>query len=187
MKRRDVLGLAGTTLAGALAVSTSAFNVGRVDRSITVAVEEDYDAYLQLEERGSGDRSELDDGKLELNIPGDDEGDYTDQNPEGVGSDSTYWFGRDADGPQNEGLFEVTNNGTNPVAIFSTQAETTAVPSVTMFDVDGQTQLTEVSPSAPLGVGESLRCGIRIDTHGVEVQDDPYDVTLTINAEATSD
>lgn len=175
------------TIAGSLAVGTDAFNVSRVDRSITVGVEEDYDAYLQLEEIGSGDRSEIDGGTLELNIPGDDEDDYNDQNPEGVGSDSVYWFGRDASGNTGEGLFRITNQGTDPVVVYSSQLDTTDVPSVTMFDADGTNLLTEDSPSDPIGVGESIRCGIRIDTHGVDVQSEAYDVTLTINAETTAD
>lgn len=185
MKRRDTIGLLGATIAGSLAVGTGAFNVTRVDRAITVGVEEDYDAYLQLEELGHGERSELDGGVLKLNIPGDDEGKYNDQNPKGVGTDSVYWFGHDADG-STDGLFKITNQGTDPVRVYGSQSETTDVPSVTIFDVETETQLTEANPSDRIGVGESVRCGVRVDTHGVEVRNTPYDVTLTINAEATS-
>lgn len=186
MKRRDIIGLLGTGIAGSLAVGTNAFNVSRVDRAITVGVEEDYDAYLQLEDLGEGERSELDGGVLKLNIPGDDEDEFNDRNPEGVGTDSVYWFGRDADGTTNEGLFKITNQGTESVEIYSSQPEVTDVPSVTIFDVETENQLTKDSPSTPVGVGESIKCGVRIDTHDVEVQDMSYDVTLTINAEATS-
>ncbi|MCD2203019.1 hypothetical protein [Halobacterium sp. KA-6] len=187
MKRRTLLALVGTTGTSALAVGTSAFNVSRVDRAITVGVEEDYDAYLQLEELGSGERSELDGGTLELNVLGDDENDHNDQNPEGIGTDSVYWFGRDAGGSLGEGLFKVTNQGTEPVVIYSSQAETDGVPSVTMFNVDGNTLLTQDDPSPTIGVGQSIKCGVHVDTHNVPIQDEAYDIELTINAEAVSE
>jgi hypothetical protein len=57
-----------------------------------------------------------------------------------------------------------------------------------MYNVDTGNLLTESSPSSQLGVGSApLVCGLEIDTHGVPIRDEEYDVDLTINAVATGD
>lgn len=85
------------------------------------------------------------------------------------------------------GLFGITNQGTQPVEIYGTQSTTTGVPSVSIFDVSTGDLLTEANPSSPLGVGEQLLCGLKVDTHDVSVQTDEYEVSLVINAiESTS-
>lgn len=189
MKRRTLIaGLGSLTASSALAVGSGAFTSVSAERSVSVSVADDGYAFLRLNERGSGERSETDGGTLEFSIPGDDEGEYPSgdpTDPEGLGTDSVYRFGADA--AQDEaGLFAVRNQGTQPVEVYSTQDSTDGVPSVTMFDMDSGDLLTESSPSAPLGVGAGpLVCGLEIDTHGVPIQDDAYDIGLTINAVAT--
>ncbi|MDH5018895.1 hypothetical protein [Halobacterium rubrum] len=189
MKRRNFIATLGlATTSGATLLGTGAFTSVQAERSISVAVADDAYAYLRLNERGKGERSETDGGTLEFSIPGDDEGEYPTGNPtdpDGLGTDSVYRFGADA-AHDESGLFAVRNRGTQPVEVYSTQGSTEGVPSVTMFDVDSGDLLTESSPSAPLGVGAGpLVCGLEIDTHGVPIQDEAYDVDLTINAVAT--
>ena len=187
-RRRFITALGGFAGAGSLAVGSGAFNFANVERTISVAVADDRDAFLKLTQRGSGERSDVDGNPdtLEFNIPGDDDGDYPVGNPTdpgGVGTDSVYRFDQDAGGDE-EGLFGITNQGTRPVEVYSTQPTTSGVPSVTIFDVTSGDLLTEENPSDPLGVGEQLLCGLEIDTHGVDVQNDEYSVSLVINAVA---
>lgn len=178
-------GLAGT---GSLVVGSGAFNFANVERSVSVDVVNDDEAFLRLTQRGAGRRS-YEDGTPEMvgfDIPGPDEDreEYGGTDPEGLGTDSVYRFGEDAR-HDTVGLFAVENQGTQPVEVYSTQQTTDGVPSITMYDVATGNLLTESSPSELLEVGESLACGLEIDTHGVPVQEDEYDVTLTINADAT--
>lgn len=190
-RRRFITALGGATGIGSLVVGSGAFNFANAERTVSIAVVDDRQAFLKLTQRGSGERSEVDGhpDTLEFSIPGDDDGDYPSGNPtdpEGLGTDSVYRFDQDAAGDET-GLFGITNQGTDPVEVYSTQPTTSGVPSVTIFDVESGNLLTESSPSNPLGVGEQLLCGLEIDTHGVSVQSQAYDVSLLINAEATDD
>ncbi|WP_080506883.1 hypothetical protein [Halorubrum distributum] len=191
MKRRRIItafgGFAGTS---SILVGSGAFNFANVERTISVSVADDRNAFLKLTQRGSGERSELDGNPdtLEFSIPGDDGDNYPSGNPtdpEGVGPNSVYKFGRDAANDE-IGLFAITNLGTDPVNIYSTQPTTSGVPSVTIFDANTGDLLTESSPSSPLGVGEHLACGLQIDTRGVTVQEDEYEVPIVINAKSTT-
>lgn len=191
MHRRGFLvGLSVTATGASAAISSGAFSKVSAERSVSIAVSDDANAFLRLKERGSGERSEVDGGILEFGIPGDDEADHPDGNPtdpDGVGTDSVYRFGADA-AHDEPGLFGVENHGTKPVGVYSTQEETNGVPSVNMYDVDSGDLLTESNPSDPIAVGEeTLVCGLEIDTHGVAIQDNEYEVILTINAVATND
>lgn len=185
-RRRFITALGGLAGVGSLAVGSGAFNFANVERTVSIAVADDRNAFLKLTQRGSGERSEVD-GRpdtLEFNIPGDDEDDYPSGNPTepgGVGTDSVYRFDQDAGGDE-EGLFGITNQGTQPVEVYSTQSTTSGVPSVTIFDVESDELLTESSPSPPLGVGNQLLCGLEIDTHGVDVRSEEYEISLVINA-----
>lgn len=189
-RRRLITALAGAAGASSLAVGSGAFNFANVERRVSIDVADDAYAFLRLNERGGGERSEIDGGTLEFNIPGDDEEDYPSGDPtdsEGLGTDSVYRFGEDA-ADDEAGLFAVRNQGTQPVKVYSTQETTEGMPSVTMFNVDTGNLLTESSPSSQLGVGSGpLVCGLEIDTHGVPIRDEAYDVDLTINAVATGD
>jgi len=189
-RRRLITGLAGVAGASSLVVGSGAFNFANVERSISIDVADDAYAFLRLNERGGGERSEIDSGTLEFNIPGEDDDDYPAGNPtdpEGLGTNSVYRFGGDA-AHDEAGLFAVRNQGTQPVQVYSTQQTTEDVPSVTMYNVNTGDLLTESSPSSQLGVGSGpLVCGLEIDTHGVPIQDTAYDVDLTINAVATGD
>lgn len=185
MKRRRILvGLGGFAAAGSLAAGTGAFSSVAADRHVTAEVAPDYDAYLALEEVGEGERSELDGGTVEFNVPGDDEGQYPSADPTdpaGVGPDSVYRFGSDAGGNPGDGLFRVTNQGTETIRVYSTQSATEGVPTVTMFDVDSGELLTPDTPSDDLSPGDSLTAGLQIDSRDVDPRDEAYAVTITIN------
>lgn len=185
-RRRFITALGGLAGAGSLAVGSGAFNFANVERTVSIAVADDRNAFLKLTQRGSGERSEVDGhpDTLEFNIPGDEDDEYPSGNPTdpgGLGTDSVYRFDQDAGGDE-EGLFGISNQGTKPVEVYSTQPTTSGVPSVRIFDVTTGNLLTESSPSSALGVGDQLLCGLEIDTHGVDVQHSEYDVSLIINA-----
>lgn len=191
MKRRSFLAGVGTLAGvGSFAFGTSAFSFANVERSVSINVADDAYAFLRLNDRGTGERSEIDGGTLKFNIPGEEGAGYPSGNPtdpEGLGRDSVYRFGEDA-AHDEDGLFAVRNQGTQPVEVYSTQETTEGVPSVTMYNADNGELLTESSPSSPLGVGSGpLVCGLEIDTHGVPIQDEAYDVDLIINAVAAGD
>jgi len=94
-------------------IGSGAFETADVERSVSVAVADDYVAFLRLTQRGTGERSEIDGNPdtLEFNIPGDEESDYPGENStaaERVGEDSVYRFGEDA-AHDESGLFAVQN------------------------------------------------------------------------------
>ncbi|MGM0397467.1 MAG: hypothetical protein ACQEQY_00605 [Halobacteriota archaeon] len=186
MKRRTFIRtFAGSVAASGLVVGSGAFNFANVERTVSISVVDDDRAFLKLTQRGTGRRSYTD-GATEMvgfDIPGPSESDYGGTDPDGLGSNSVYRFASDAANDE-PGLFGVMNQGTNPVRIYSSQATTKGVPTITIFDVETGETLTEDSPSELLGVGDELLCGLEIDTHGTPVQDDDYDVTLSINAKA---
>ena len=191
MNRRKLIVSLGAMAAGtSAAAGTGAFTSVSADRSVNISVADDAYAFLRLNERGGGERSEIDGGTLEFNIPGDDEGEYpsgSPTDPEGLGTDSVYRFGGDA-AHDEVGLFAVRNQGTQPVEVYSTQEVTQGVPSVTMYNVNTGDLLTESSPSPQLGVGSGpLVCGLEIDTHNVPIRDEVYDIDLIINAVAVGD
>jgi len=180
--------LGGSVGLGSLVVGSGAFNFANVERTVSIDVVDDRDAFLKLTQRGSGERSDVDGhpDTLSFNIPGDDGDGYpagNPTNPQGLGTDSVYRFNQDAGGDE-KGLFGITNQGNRPVEVYSTQTSTDGVPKVTIFEVDSGDLLTETSPSSALGVGEQLLCGLEVDTHGVPAQEEEYDVSLIINADA---
>ncbi|MFC7165622.1 hypothetical protein [Halospeciosus flavus] len=187
MKRRQLLtGLVALTGGGSLALSSGAFTSVSAERTVSVSVTDDDTALLRLTQRGSGRRS-FTDGATEtigFDFPDPDENEYGGTDPEGLGTDSVYRFGGDA-AHDETGLFAVENQGTQPVHVYSTQATTAGVPDVTIYDVESGDLLTKESPSPAMDPGHRCLCGLEIDTHGVPVREEEYDVTLTINAVAT--
>jgi hypothetical protein len=186
MKRRKLIaGLGAGALGSGVAIGTGAFNTVSAERSVSVSVADDKDAFLKLEQRGEGRRS-YEDGGVEtvaFDIPSPDESEYGGTDPEGVGADSVYRFGMDA--AHNEaGLFSVENQGSHTVEVYGTQPEEPG-PEVAIFNVKNGEPLTQGTPSSPVAVGERILCGLEIDTRGVSVQEDEYEQTLTINADAT--
>ncbi|WP_276270687.1 hypothetical protein [Haloarcula litorea] len=185
MKRRTYLVGLGATLGLSGVVGSGAFDTVSANRDVAVAVAEDDQAYLRLTQRGSGRRSYFDGNTIGFDIPGPDDDEYGGTDPEGLGRDSVYRFASDAASDE-QGLFAIENQGTDPVEIFGSQDTTAGVPTVRIFNVSSGSLLTEMSRSDPLSVGNQIPCGLEIDTQGVDVRTEEYEVTLSINAVETS-
>lgn len=178
---------AGTLLGGSgLAIGSGAFSFVGAKRSIDVVVQHDNDAYLGLRQLGSGGRA-IEDGTPEqvvFNFPGVLE----DSLGDGLGEDSVYEFTNDAHGPgiapgdaePRDGLLEITNQGTQAVEVTTDQGATNP-PTIELFEVTDADRVALADQPAPLGVGESVRVGFRIDTHGTEAGVS-YDRILTLVA-----
>lgn len=184
MKRRTLLSGLSVVAAGSGAIlGTGAFSTVEASRRVSVSVVDDDEAFLTLEEVGSGGRSVTDGGQLRFNIPGTYEDEHGGTDPTGVGSESVYRFGSDAGGDADDGLFTITNLGSGPVTVHGTQADSGVAPTVTIYEVETGAELTPASPSSLIEVGDSLRAGLIIDTHDVPAREDEYDVSLRITAE----
>lgn len=186
MKRRQFIsGLGAVTASGAAILGSGAFTSVQAERSLVVETAQDSDAFLKLDALGALQRSGAAD-LVEFEFPSLAEqvkDDVNSQNPQGLGVDSVYRFDSDVNG--SDGLLRITNHGTQPVDVFAEQKATgSGQPVVTIYNVDTGDLLTSDSPYADLGVGEELRVGFQINTEGVDVQDESFDVVLTINADA---
>lgn len=183
-RRKFILGVGGT-LGSSLVVGSGAFSTVSATRSVTVATAKDDEAYLSLSQQGTGRRSYTDGqaDQIAIDIPGPDDDDYGGTDPEGVGPDSVYRFASDAAGDE-KGLFAVENSGTTPIKVFGSQDVTAGLPKVKIFDVETGDVLTEQSPLNSLPVGESVYCGLEIDTEGIDPREDEYEISLTINGVA---
>lgn len=186
MKRRHLIIGAGGLMGMSTIVGSGALSAVSATRDVSVAVANDFEAYLTLTQRGSGKRSTLDGpaGEINFDIPSSDDSEYGGTDPDGVGTDSVYRFAEDAASDQS-GLFAVENSGTDPVRVFGSQDSTSGVPTVKIFDVTTGNLLTKTSPSATLSVGDQLVCGLEIDTEGIDPREEEYSLDLTINANST--
>lgn len=178
MRRRTFLLGCGAVGGGVgAAVSSGAFTSVYAERTVLVDVVTDDDAYLRLV---ATDPNYADDSSGELTLTIDDEFDnYGDADPQDVGD------GVNADAiTYLDDVFEVENQGTQPVGVYSTHDPPADAPTVSIYDSsDGAREaLTPTDPSDPIPVGGTLSAGIRIDSHGADI--DEHELTLTIGATA---
>ncbi|MDR5673203.1 hypothetical protein RH858_08580 [Halalkaliarchaeum sp. AArc-GB] len=162
-------------------MGSGAFSEVEANRTVTVATEDDRDAYLKLEPHdpsGSGlGRSDYrlfgDDEIFRFNIPGNYEDEEDPPQGEGPGVESVYWF---------DGLLEIHNQGTNKIQVYSKYSggELANAALYAADDAD-RTALTESNPSEGFSPGQSRLFGLMIDTHSVS-PDAEFNTTLTIGA-----
>ncbi|WP_336136871.1 hypothetical protein [Natronomonas amylolytica] len=173
MKRRRFLAGAGA-LAGAsgLTIGSGAFTSVSAERSVSIAVTDDYGAFLRLKpltdagiDSDPTGRSSTPGDKVRFDIPGVYGGEN--QEAEGVAPDSVYEF---------HDLLRIKNQGTQEVTVQS-EYHGGALEELALVTDEGR--LSEDPPS--LQVGDSIDVGLYIDTHGSDTGD--YDETLTIVAE----
>lgn len=190
MKRRNLLfGIGAVASGSAAAVGSGAFSSVDARRTVSVTATGDANAFLRMTPVGRGRRSyvtDVDKGLVQFEIPGADEKDYpgAETDPNGVGTDSVYRFRRDADPTGGEGLVKVQNQGTNPIRVYGASEEKEGKPKVRIFDALSGKVLDEDHRSEVISPGDGeVRLGLEIDTRGVDVRDDEYDVKVKILAE----
>ncbi|GAB7014225.1 hypothetical protein [Halolamina salina] len=176
MRRRRLLTGLGTVVGGgSLAISTGAFTSVSAERSVSVEIADDAYAFLRMSPiaddglGGETGRSSTNGDVVKFEIPGDDDGESSDA--EGVGIDSVYEF---------HDLFSVSNQGTQPVELYSTY-DGDNLADLALVNDDGV--LKDDPPT--LDVGDSIDVGLYIDTHSSSIGE--FDETLTIVADQPDD
>lgn len=175
MKRRRFLAVLGTTAAGSFSVvGTGAFSSTSADRKADVSIVRNDDAYLRLTAADTNFAYTDSNGLLQFEFDGDfrDRAGGTNTG-DGLGTDSIYEF---AD------LFHVENQGANNVRVYGQYRDPDGMKSVKLFDSDDpeRSALTESSPSQSIAPGSVLTVGMRIDTHGIDI--DNYETSIAIRA-----
>ena len=182
MKRRKMLLGMGTVAGGGSILGTGAFTSVEADRSASVAVADDEDAFLRLapctDDNGNvlpnGEYVQAENGVLTLDLTGDNP---TNAGGQGVNADATSRF---------DNVFEIRNQGTQPIGVWLEAAD-----AATAGDVDGDghdepriefyraddpsTEIVEDGSSLNakcLDVGESVCVGFIIRTQGLSSGDD---------------
>lgn len=154
MRRRKLLKMTGLLACGSTAaVGTGAFTSSQAERNVQVALADDNDAYLALDATSDLIRANTSGGELRIFLPG--LGDERTGNPpegDGVNPKSRYTFAN---------LFEIRNQGDDPVEVYSLEAEDT--PSGIDIDLTGGPSAQLLSSEAnaiKLTPGERISAGI---------------------------
>ncbi|ADD06922.1 uncharacterized protein Nmag_3372 [Natrialba magadii ATCC 43099] len=193
MKRRKLLLGSGSAFAATAFIGTGAFSRVESQRSVTVEVEEDEDAYLGLAPSDSehGDNfAEIDDnGHLEIDIGEiDDEDDNTGS---GVNSNSITWF---------DCVFTITNQGKDEANVYVEEEDNfveeegdegtidfyTDEASGSQGD-DGIDSIVGSDNEITLPVGDSECIGIRVNSEEENSDDIDGDVTIVADSEDAGD
>ncbi|MFC7072310.1 hypothetical protein ACFQJ7_05405 [Halovenus rubra] len=196
MKRRKFLIGAGALAAGgATALGTGAFSRVEAERTVSIDVETDSNAYLGLSKLSNSSNSqqfaEVSDGKLSVNIGDSGNG------GSGVNPDSTTYF---------DDMFQLSNNGVAEANIsysFPTyNSGSNGHPDLTnnwktptdsnwaicfyYLDSNDNRQMITPNDAVSLDAGNSDKIGVRTMTHGLDATtNDPLiDGSITIVADA---
>jgi hypothetical protein len=181
MKRRQfVVGL-GAIAAGGAAIGTGAFTSTEADRSVSVSVADEDQAYLALSPtqadnatfatQDSGTNNQI---AIDIN---DAAG--TEKNGEGVGLHSVYEF---------DNVFQVENQGTQEVEVtISELSDSDFDPDATGLTVQFYPGTDAGSPlhdtPVTLGTGKSRSIGIKVETADPDI--DHFSADATVSAEST--
>ena len=163
-RRKFIIGTGALAAGGAAAAGSGAFSSVEAERSVSVEVADDNDAYLGLEaERDDIISDDGDDGQLSIDLGSQ----TTDQGGEGFNDDAITEI---------EGVFEITNQGTQtvgagfvededePVIFRNMTAEKEVIPGVT-FEVQDAGEWDDVEDAgAELGSGDHTLVDVTVDT-----------------------
>lgn len=165
-----------------MTIGSGAFTSVQAERSLTVGVVQDSDAFLKLDAEGSVNRSSAGD-TVKLDFPGIQESDLNPQDPNGVNANAVTRFSSEPDEDDSDGLLRITNQGTQAVDIYSTQDPEPGEPVIDLFNVKTGNLLTEENPYSSLSIGDQLKVGVQIDTTDVGTGD--YNLVLNIVGEVS--
>ena len=183
-RRKFTIGLGALATGSAAAIGTGAFNIASAERSVTVDVADDADAYLGLE---AIDEDYTDDGGDTLEIDVGDNG-----KGEGTNEDAVTIF---------KDLFRITNNGTENIQVTVGTGDNTSYDvnnPVLSYDREeqggssfffGEGRFDE-GDVAGLEPGDDVVVHLTVDNLGNEIgeePDDPEDLDkITLYAEQSS-
>lgn len=180
MKRRKLLFSIGTVAGTGGIVGTGAFTSVSAEHDVTVAVADDADGYLGLVPSGGPNgtfATTTADDTLALDFS------PTAAGGDGLGTDSVYDF---------DGVFEVTNQGTQPIYVWATFTGGTGGFQAGGTDTDiwlypngnpGNKLRDSDDDALYLGVGKTARVGVHVDTDDL---DQNQALTMTVNADVTN-
>jgi len=165
MKRRQIIAGFGTVAAGtSIAVGSGAFGSVEATRQVSVAVENDRDAYLSLKATDSQFSSMTNESTLQFVFDDD-----------AVAPNSVYEF---------TGLFEATNQGPDDIVVFGQSTQENGI--TTDIVTQGQDQpLTSQNPSAEITTGSTQTFGLQLTIGDISAQQ-TIETTVSITA-ATED
>lgn len=184
MKRRNLLATVGLAASGGIAVGTGAFSSAEAERTVSVEIASDSDAYLGFTTRTglddvNGQYAEVQAGLIEFDINDVlDDGDG-----QGPGSKSVYTM---------DNVFGVENRGTEDT-FFEVEFENTGnLDGLGFYAGENDENLLDGDENvAKIPVGEEADMGLFIDTSekGVELGEDRLieDITAVITASEDGD
>lgn len=177
MKRRELLvGIGGLTAASLSAVGAGAFSSIEAGRRISINVDTDQYAYLELNPN-SANFSKLHDGLLvfefDEKVTPDDGGTYEDTG-DGPGADSEYEF---------TDLFQIRNQGTNDIVVFGEYDDDDALEDVELVEKGRIKPLTKANPSSVVpSPGGDISIGLRVTVGDIL----PQEINTTVKIIAVS-
>jgi len=169
MKRRTILlalgGLAGSSGA---AIGSGAFSSTAANRTVSISVAGDMEAYLGIDEVGDGGRSQIDGDTLRLYLPslGETSPRVGGDPNLGLGTDSVYEFHQDTEeGPDGvEGLFKITNQSPNRIRVYSKPHSSNRVE-FSLYHVNDGSRTKLRNEPLVLETGSSRNLGVRVKTY----------------------
>lgn len=184
MKRRSfIIGTGSLAASSAAAVGTGAFTSATADRSVSVNVANEDQAYLALTPTGDPNATFVNQDNSTNNQIGIDINDATgtQDDGDGVGLDSEYEF---------DNVFEVANQGTQDVEVsIGTLEDTDFDPDASGLTVEfyeGTSSGTSLDPNngsaVTVSTGNSVNIGLKITTDEPAVDDFDADATVSANA-----
>lgn len=175
-RRQFVAGIGSLSIGTAGVVGSGAFSSTEAERSMTVAIEDDYSAYLRFTALDKNFAYAMGRDFIEFRFDEEfrDETNTDDQG-DGLGSDSVYEFTE---------LFAVGNQGTQPVEVFGIY-EDDVLDDVQLMEYaphPSDEPLTESCRSSRVQPGNSVKLSMLVDTESVEVGE--HSTTIRIAAAA---
>lgn len=183
MKRRTVLGLAASAIGGTLAAGSGAFTSAEADRSVTVEIADDLEAFLVIDPEAvdTAGRSSLvsldpdidEPYQASFRIPGPEDDLIGGTDPDGIGKDSRYKF---------DSMAVIRNQGTQEINVYS--EHTGDLDNIAIFDIeDPETLLTSPENAVTLDVGDEFQMGLHFEIGDQDTGE--YNETVTIIGEST--
>lgn len=169
-RRKFIAGVGGLAATGAFTLGSGAFSSVSAERTVSINVANDQNAYLVLD---GIDENFAEDDQL-VNFDFDEEvtpsgGGTFDETGDGVGANSIYEFTE---------LFQIQNQGTDDAVVFGIY-EGDELESLELIEEGRKAPLTKLSPSSIiLAPGDFIRAGLRIETGDIPPQEIQTELTI---------